>query len=93
MERLVVFGATGAVGRRAVCVALQDPRVESVTAVMRGAAKDPAFFSTGDKQVNLMKFQYNLSSMSMYFQCTILRYVVVRFGGTNDSRTGLTNTS
>ncbi|KAG5178433.1 hypothetical protein JKP88DRAFT_168703 [Tribonema minus] len=47
MEKLVIFGSTGAVGRLCVLHAVQDPRVEKVVAVVRSAPKPPAFFTAG----------------------------------------------
>lgn len=54
-EKFLVAGATGAIGRRIVHYAAQDPRVATVTALVRGAEKSPEFYGLEPGSDSAMK--------------------------------------
>lgn len=50
-QKVLVAGATGAIGRKCVQLLVRDPRVQTVTAVVRGDPKEAAFYDLSPAEV------------------------------------------
>ena len=56
-ERVVIAGATGAIGRYCVHLLVRDPRVLSITALIRNEPKYASFYGLDDRYDDINKLE------------------------------------